>query len=468
MKIHRRLRSGIMLTLATTLSFGLIACEDAKKSAELRAAEMVGDIAQERLAEMNSGETERAAADLINIPIEIRKISDLIYQARGVSNTNVVTTSEGNVVFDTGLATQAAKQRRLLGEEIPGPTPYVINSHSHQDHVGGNTFWLEDGTELITHAEFPEEQRYLKALQPYLWHRNRTLFPFMPENPPDIGFLVYGNDKPTILVDDGEPYKFELGGVRFEVHPTPGAEGADNICLWLPEQKVLFSGDFFGPLFPQFPNIFTMRGEKIRKPIEYIRSLDRIIALGPEMIIPSHNDPIKGGEGLRSSLIKMRDAVEFVHDAVIAGMNDGKDVNQLMKEIQLPPELELSQVHGRVAWGVKSIWEYYATWFHFDTTTELYGVPASAVYADLVELAGADALVERAKKHIDGGRPLEGLHLLEAVLGDGREHRAGLEARRQALEMLLEEARETFKNSYEIDWLRYRIRDTDSRMVEAS
>jgi hypothetical protein len=116
---------------------------------------------------------------------------------------------------------------------------------------------------------------------------------------------------------------------------------------------------------------------------------------------------------------------------------------------------------------VKSIWEYYATWFHFDTTTELYGVPASAVYADLVELAGADALVERAKKHIDAGRPLEGLHLLEAVLGDGRDHRAGLEARRQALEMLLEEARDTFKNSYEIDWLRYRIRDTDSRVVEA-
>lgn len=467
MMSRRRIGESLGAVVTALVLVNQVACEDAKKSAELRAAEMVGDYAQERLAEISSGETERAAADLINIPIEVRKISDLIYQARGVANTHLIATSEGNVVFDTGLATQAAKQRRLLGEEVPGKTTHVINSHSHQDHVGGNTFWLEDDTKLIAHAEFPEEQRYLRELQPYFWHRNRTLFPFMPEEPPTIGFLAYGNAEPTVLVENGAPYTFEQGGVRFEVHPTPGAEGADNVCLWLPDQKVLFSGDFFGPLFPQFPNIFTMRGEKIRKPIEYIRSLDRIIALGPEMIIPSHNDPIEGGEGIRTSLIKMRDAVKFIHDAVIAGMNAGKNVNQLMAEIKLPPELELSQVHGRVSWGVKSIWEYYATWFHFDTTTELYDVPASSVYSDIVELAGADTLVARAKEHLAAGRPLEALHLLEAVLGNGNDHRLGLETRRAALEVLLERARSTFKNSYEIDWLRYRLRDTDSRLVEA-
>jgi hypothetical protein len=42
---------------------------------------------------------------------------------------------------------------------------------------------------------------------------------------------------------------------------------------------------------------------------------------------------------------------------------------------------------------VKSIWEYCATWLHFDTTTDLYPVPASEIYEDLVELAGQGALV---------------------------------------------------------------------------
>lgn len=455
-----------MVTAMIIALAGFTSCDDAKKSAELRGAEMIGDLATDRLTS-GTGETERAAADLINVPVEVRKISDFIFQARGVSNTNLIATSEGNVVFDTGLAIQAAKQRRLLGDAVPGSITHVILSHSHSDHVGGTRFWVEDGTEIVAHAEFPEEQRYLKQLEPYLWHRNRTLFPFMPESPPDIGFLAYGHTVPTVLVDDGAPLRFEQGGIRFEVLPTPGAEGADNLCLWLPDQKILFSGDFFGPLFPQFPNVFTMRGEKVRKPIEYINSLERIIALEPEIIVPSHNDPIVGKAQILASLVKMRDAVRFVHDATVAGMNAGKTMNELMAEIALPPELELSQVHGLVSWAVKSIWEYYATWFHFDSTTELYAVPVSSVYGDLVELAGAEALVIRARAHLEAGRSLQALHLLEVVLGNGVNHQAGLEARKDALELLLEEARAGFMNSYQIDWLKFRLRDTDERLAAA-
>ena len=102
-------------------------------------------------------------------------------------------------------------------------------------------------------------------------------FPLYPKKPPTIGLIAYGGIEPTITVHNGQPYKFSQGGVDFEVLALPGVEGADNIVLWLPQKKILLSGDFFGPLFPQFPNIFTMRGEKIRKPVEYIKSLERII-----------------------------------------------------------------------------------------------------------------------------------------------------------------------------------------------
>lgn len=208
------------------------------------------------------------------------------------------------MVYDTGLAIQAAKQRRLLGEMVP--------------------------------------------------------------------------DAPITLVDQPDVLRFEQSGVRFEVLPTPGAEGTDNLVFWLPDQKILFSGDFFGP---KFPNTFTMRGKKVRKPFEHITSLKQIIE--PEMIVPSHKDPVAGKEQIMADLIKMRDAVGFVHDATIAGMNAGKTVHQLMAEVVLPPELELRQIHGRVSWAVKSIWEYYSTWFHFDSTSELYAIPASAVRPEI-------------------------------------------------------------------------------------
>ena len=115
----------------------------------------------------------------------------------------------------------------------------------------------------------------------------------MPESPATNPLLAYGGIEPTILVDEGD-YHFTQGGVEFPVLSTPGAEGSDNMCLWLPGKKVLFTGDTLGPLFPQFPNIFTMRGEKVRKPIEYIHSLNKMIALNAEMLVPSHHSPVTG------------------------------------------------------------------------------------------------------------------------------------------------------------------------------
>ncbi len=442
----------------------LASSEQTRRKVELRAAELAGDVAIRVVAARSEGGTEQEAghsADFIQIPIEVRKLADNVYQARGVANTQLITTANGHVVFDTGLSLQAAKQRRLLAEAVPeAPITHVILSHSHQDHAGGTPFWVEEGTEIVAHREYPEEQRYLKDLEDYFWFRNRTLFPFMPETPPKIGLFAYGGVVPTILVDQPEILRFEQGGVRFEVLPTPGAEGADNLCLWLPDQKILFSGDFFGPNFPQFPNVFTMRGEKVRKPIEYIASLERLIALEPEMIVPSHQDPIVGRQKILSDLIKMRDAVRYVHDATIAGMNAGKTVHQLMKEIVLPKELEVTQIHGRVSWAVKSIWEYYSTWFHFESTTELYPVPASVVRSEIAALAGVDALARKAAIHVDARRNVEALHLLEIALAGDPTHVAALETRLAALEDLLEQAEATFQNSYEMDWLKYRIRVT--------
>ena len=438
--------------------------ETVRESVEARAAEALGDVAAAGLRRQQSSGTERAA-DLISVPVEVQKIGDFIYQARGVANVQLIATDEGSVVFDTGLAIQAAKQARLLREAIPDqPTTHVVLSQSHQDHVGGLTFWEKDDPEIIAHREFPEEQRYLKQLEKYLWARNRTVFPWMPEEPPSLGLLEYGNAIPTRLVDDGAPYAFTQGGIRFQVLPTPGAEGVDNLSLWLPDQRILLTGDTLGPLFPQFPNVFTMRGEKVRKPVEYIHTLDALIALKPVLLIPSHNDPIEGEQEIRAGLTRIRDAVRYVHDATVRGMNEGKSVHELMNEITLPPELRLTQVHGRVSWAVKSIWEYYATWFHFDTATELYAVPASEVYGELTELAGAEALVQRARQHLEAGRPVHSLHLTDIVLGSNAAHAAALGARGDALRALLNDAENGLRNSYEIDYLKAQLQATTAAL----
>ena len=214
---------------------------------------------------------------------------------------------------------------------------------------------------------------------------------------------------------------FELGGVRFEVLNTPGAEGADNVSLWLPGRRILFTGDTLGFIWPGFPNIFTMRGEKIRRPVEYIRTLERFIALEPAMLVPSHHDPVVGRDNVLAGLRKVRDAVRHVHDAVVAGMNEGRTVHEVMAEVTLPPELDLPQGHGKVSWAVKSIWEYYATW---STSTPR----RSCIRCRRARSTGAG----RARRNRPAagagpgasrcGRPLHALHFIEMALGGAPEH----------------------------------------------
>lgn len=472
--IDRRRQSGFVARLML-VAFGLLALgglflwldmdsAQLRKKAQLKALDVINEVATQR---MDTGEgTHGSAVDLINRPVEVRPIADNIYYATGVANTAMIVTDEGNVIVDTGLVLQVPKQMKALKAVSDAPVTHILLTHSHADHVGGARYWREKDTEVIAHADFEEEQRYLSELEPYQHGRNRTLFPWMPawEDRPDIDLMRYGGIKPTVTVGDWETYAFTVGGVEFEVIGTPGAEGADNAVLWLPQQKILFSGDFFGPQFPQFPNIFTMRGEKIRKPVEYIRSLDLLLKLEPEVIVPGHHNPTAGAEQIRADMTKIRDAVQYVHDATVEGMNDGKSVYELMEEIRLPSELELVQNHGRVDWAVRSIWDYYAGWFKFESTTELYPVPVREVYADLAEVAGSEALLSLAQNYLSDDEPVKTLHIVEIVLEEEPDERAALLLRQQALGVLLEQAHAGLKNDYEIYWLQARLADTAERL----
>src|SRR4029079_9746014 len=119
-----------------------------------------------------------------------------------------------------------------------------------------------------------------------------------------------------------------------------------------------------------------------------LKSLDRVRRLGAEILITGHGDPIRGAAKIRADLDKMYDAVSYVNEETIAGMNAGKDVYTLMREIALPDHLKIGEFHGNVRWAVRAIYHEYTGWFLYDSTTSLYGVPRSSVDKDLVDLAG--------------------------------------------------------------------------------
>ncbi len=179
-----------------------------------------------------------------------------------------------------------------------------------------------------------------------------------------------------------------------------------------------------------------------------------MLSLEPEVIVTGH-EIIEGEAQIRESLQRVRGAVMYVHDYTVAGMNEGKDVYTLMREVTLPEDLQVGQAHGKLSWCVRAIWEEYAGWFHYDATTSLYGVPATAVAADMVELAGADALTARAEEYLARQQPLEALQLLQVVLQAEPTNAPALRAKIVAHQQLLEAT--GGENFSEVMWLKSEI-----------
>jgi alkyl sulfatase BDS1-like metallo-beta-lactamase superfamily hydrolase len=270
--------------------------------------------------------------------------------------------------------------------------------------------------------------------------------------------------EPVLTTTFIDSHAFELGGRRFELYSAPGGETTDALVVWMPEHRTVFIGNLMGPFFGHVPNLYTLRGDKIRSAMAFIHSVDRVIALEPETLINGH-DVFRDANRIRDTLTKVRDATKFVRDRTVEGMNAGTDLWTLMREITLPTELALPQVHGKLPWIVRAIWEEHAGWFRYESTTELYDVPPSAVWPDLLELAGGTAaLTERAQLHAKQGRALQALHLTDVVLAHSPGDPAASRVKHAALEQLLvASGRENFS---ETQWLEQEMqsasRDEDS------
>jgi alkyl sulfatase BDS1-like metallo-beta-lactamase superfamily hydrolase len=183
-----------------------------------------------------------------------------------------------------------------------------------------------------------------------------------------------------------------------------------------------------------------------------------VIALRPETLINGH-DVFRGADEIAATLTTVRDATKYLRDHTIERMNAGDDLWTLMREVTLPPELALPQVHGKVSWIVRSIWEEHVGWFRYESTTELYDVPPSSVWPDVVDVAGGTAaLTARADAHARAGRPLQALHLTDIVLATSPSDTGALDVKRLALQQLLTESGR--ENHSEVQWLEQEIRNT--------
>lgn len=387
----------------------------------------------------------------INVGNGVLRLNGAVYQASGFGNTFMVVTREGNVIIDTSIAFSANAHRNALRAISDAPVRYIILTHAHQDHTGGVGLWKEAGTEVIAHANHREFLDFEKRLAPLFAHRNAAQFSLLlgfttlpPFAPPDAPVDNHGG-VPLATTTFEKFHEFRLGGLTFQLVHTPG-ETYDHLSVWIPEYKIAFPGDNY---YISFPNLYTLRGTRPRWALDYVASLDTVLSWEPEVLAPSHGDPLYGRENIQQTLTQYRDAIQHVHDATVQGANAGKDVHTLMAEIELPPNLPQNEVYGNIPWSVRGIYEGYVGWFDANVSN-MYSTPATSIYPDVVELAGGAApLAARAAQLVADGQLQRAMHLADVVLTVDPDHAVARQAKRDAITQL----REQSVNLNESGWL---------------
>ena len=290
------------------------------------------------------------------------------------------------------------------------PLKAIIYTHYHADHVFGASVFTENKkVDVYSHEKTLEElDRVTTVTQEVTYKRAMRMFgTFLKEGEVEncgIGPFLKFNDKTTISyirpdrTFSGDILKVTIAGIDFELIHAPG-ETDDQIVIWIPDKKVLIGADNF---YKSFPNLYTIRGTKYRDVLAWVRSLDKMRALNAEYLIPCHSQPVYGKDKIFATLTDYRDAIQFVHDQTIRGINKGLTPDELVETVKLPRHLAekpyLQEYYGTVAWSVRNIHNGYLGWFG-GNSTDLNPLPLKERAERFAKLAGGEkALLEHARK----------------------------------------------------------------------
>lgn len=351
----------------------------------------------------------------------------------GLANSILIEGDDGLIVIDTMESLVAGQEvARAFRAVSDKPLRAIVYTHNHADHVFGAQAFIDvlanDGVEVDIIAHRDTEAlvyRVVNEYRPILSARSLRMFgTHLADNEfanAGIGLRlgldgdsVFGFVAPTLTID--ERLERDIAGIRFVFESAPG-ETDDHLLVWLPELGLLAPGD---NIYRAFPNLYTIRGTTYRSPKHWVASLDRMRELPVELLVPSHTDPVLGGDAIRNLLTTYRDGISFVHDQAVRYINHGYTPDQLVEAVRLPSHLAaspyLQELYGTVEWSVRSVMAGNLGWFDGNPAT-LRPQPGHVRARKLIDLVGGpDAVRDAARAALDGGDLQWALELSDMLL----------------------------------------------------
>ena len=386
-------------------------------------------------------------------PPRVERISEHVWAAIGydLANEILIHTPEGHVIIDPLMSPKRGEpaKRDLLASAPKGSVKAIVYTHSHIDHIGGASLWMEDSPPIWATDSFMEH--FYKQYQLFLPIENirgRRQFGEQAtlEDLPcsgigrraDIRASLAGAGIRLPTQTFSGTKTLSIGGVSIVLIEAPG-ETHDQLMVWIPQDKTLIAADNF---YWAFPNLYTIRGTSPRPIDQWIKSIDAMRKLRPEHLVPCHTIPIHGEKEIASVLTNYRDAIQWVRDEVVRGANKGYDLNTISENIELPPHLSglpyTTEYYGQIDWSAKGIYTGNLGWFD-GRPDKLYPMKAKeAAQREIMLMGGYERVLRLADLALQQNDFRWSIHLLAKLADSG-----------MATETMKERLNDTLATGYE-------------------
>ena len=346
---------------------------------------------------------------------DIIQVSDNVYTAigYGVSAVSMIVGDDGIIIIDTGVDTITGNAIRADFRKISDkPVKAIILTHGHGDHTGGIASFLDsDDVQIWASQIFGDEKRTLKdagiqiqmqrgamqagfMLSPEQRINNGVARAYWPKRGGAV-FEANKNDKPNNFVQE-ERSTISVAGIDVDIVPV-GGETKDQLYVWFQKERVVFSEDNF---YKSWPNLYAIRGTGYRDILEWADAINSVLNEGPVALVGGHTRPIIGEGEVTETLTNFRDAIRFLFNKTVEGMNQGMTPDQLVEYVELPEKYQnldyLKPYYGNPEWAIRSIFNGYLGWFD-GNATNLFPLSDKEEAQRMAKLSGGkDALISSA------------------------------------------------------------------------
>jgi glyoxylase-like metal-dependent hydrolase (beta-lactamase superfamily II) len=242
--------------------------------------------------------------DFSQVQIKTTKVADNFYTLEGQGGMiGILTGPEGVFMVDTQFAPLTDKIVAAIKQVTDRPIKFVVNTHVHGDHTGGNENLGKMGVTILA-----REQLRARLIKP---NPGANGAPGVPAPPVALPMVTYDT-----------PVTFHMNGEDIRLIPIPAAHTDGDTMVYFPKADVIMSGDFYRST--GYPNIDRANGGSLKGMLDGLNVIIQIA--GPTTkIIPGHGLTVD-----KAAVAAHRDMIMALRDKVAPLVRMGKTQDEVV------------------------------------------------------------------------------------------------------------------------------------------